>query len=86
MTNDFQSVSSGGKEKSRALNMVIKLNAIAGEPCVKISDELMKVREISCTFHCWHCVAYGNRILHTSQNTGDPAAVQKVKGIFNINV
>ena len=44
MTNDFKSISSGGKEKSRALNMVIKLNSIAGEPCVKISDELTKVK------------------------------------------
>ncbi|KAI0790194.1 nicotinate phosphoribosyltransferase [Irpex lacteus] len=42
LTNDFKSLSSGGKEKSRALNMVIKLNSINGEPCVKISDELTK--------------------------------------------
>lgn len=42
LTNDFKSVSSGGKEKSRALNMVIKLNSVGGEPCVKISDELTK--------------------------------------------
>lgn len=46
LTNDFKTVSSGGKEKSRALNMVIKLNSIAGEPCVKISDELTKVNPI----------------------------------------
>ncbi|KAI0084339.1 nicotinate phosphoribosyltransferase [Irpex rosettiformis] len=42
LTNDFKSLSSGGKKKSRALNMVIKLNSINGEPCVKISDELAK--------------------------------------------
>ncbi|TNY18322.1 Quinolinate phosphoribosyl transferase [Rhodotorula diobovata] len=29
-------------EKSKALNMVIKLYSIAGQPCVKISDELTK--------------------------------------------
>ncbi|KIP05702.1 hypothetical protein PHLGIDRAFT_107887 [Phlebiopsis gigantea 11061_1 CR5-6] len=42
LTNDFQSVSSGGKEKSKALNMVIKLASVDGKPCVKISDELSK--------------------------------------------
>ncbi|KAH9925514.1 nicotinate phosphoribosyltransferase [Fomitopsis serialis] len=41
-TNDFKKVSSGGKEKSKALNMVIKLAAVDGKPCVKISDELTK--------------------------------------------
>ena len=43
-TNDFTKASSGGKEKSRALNMVIKLAAVNGKPCVKISDELTKVQ------------------------------------------
>jgi nicotinate phosphoribosyltransferase len=43
LTNDFRSVSSGGKEKSKALNMVIKLASVDGRPCVKISDELSKV-------------------------------------------
>ncbi|EKM52890.1 uncharacterized protein PHACADRAFT_100657 [Phanerochaete carnosa HHB-10118-sp] len=42
LTNDFRSVSSGGKEKSKALNMVIKLGSVGGQPCVKISDELSK--------------------------------------------
>ncbi|THH12093.1 hypothetical protein EW145_g221 [Phellinidium pouzarii] len=42
LTNDFHSLSSGGTEKSKALNMVIKLASINGEPCVKISDELTK--------------------------------------------
>lgn len=42
LTNDFHSLSSGGKEKSKALNMVIKLNSVDGRPCVKISDELSK--------------------------------------------
>ncbi|KAH9057885.1 nicotinate phosphoribosyltransferase [Lactarius vividus] len=41
-TNDFKSVSSQGKEKSRALNMVIKLASANGLPCIKISDDLMK--------------------------------------------
>jgi len=42
-TNDFKSLSSKGKEKSKALNIVIKLASINGLPCVKISDELTKV-------------------------------------------
>ncbi|KAF8274821.1 nicotinate phosphoribosyltransferase [Lactarius quietus] len=41
-TNDFKSLSSEGKEKSRALNMVIKLASANGLPCIKISDDLMK--------------------------------------------
>lgn len=43
LTNDFYSLSSGGREKSKALNMVIKLNNVGGQHCVKISDELTKV-------------------------------------------
>jgi len=42
LTNDFQTVSSGGKAKSKALNMVIKIASVNGVPCVKISDDLMK--------------------------------------------
>jgi len=42
LTNDFYSISSGRKSKSRALNMVIKLASVSGNPCVKISDELTK--------------------------------------------
>ncbi|KAH7928289.1 nicotinate phosphoribosyltransferase [Leucogyrophana mollusca] len=42
LTNDFKTLSSGGKDKSRALNMVIKLGTIDGKECVKISDELTK--------------------------------------------
>ncbi|KLO12012.1 nicotinate phosphoribosyltransferase [Schizopora paradoxa] len=42
LTNDFRSLSSGGKEKSKALNMVIKLSSVDGKPCIKISDEIMK--------------------------------------------
>ncbi|KAF8579985.1 nicotinate phosphoribosyltransferase [Ramaria rubella] len=41
-TNDFHTKSSGGKEKSKALNIVIKLASIDGKPCVKLSDEPMK--------------------------------------------
>jgi len=41
-TNDFKTLSSQGKEKSKALNMVIKLASINGLPCVKISDDLTK--------------------------------------------
>ncbi|KAG6856299.1 hypothetical protein H0H87_005712 [Tephrocybe sp. NHM501043] len=42
LTNDFTTASSGGKEKSKALNMVIKLSSVDGKPCVKISDDLTK--------------------------------------------
>ena len=42
-TNDFKSLSSGGKEKSKALNIVIKIASINDLPCVKISDDLTKV-------------------------------------------
>lgn len=44
LSNDFKKASSGGAEKSRALNMVIKLSSVGGKPTVKISDELTKVR------------------------------------------
>lgn len=44
-TNDFCTASSGGTEKSKALNMVIKLSSVDGKPCVKISDDLTKVRK-----------------------------------------
>ena len=47
LTNDFYSVSSGGKKKSKALNMVIKIADVNGQPCIKISDEIMKV---SCPY------------------------------------
>jgi len=42
LTNDFRTHSSGGKEKSKALNMVIKIASVNGAPCVKISDDFMK--------------------------------------------
>jgi len=42
LTNDFRTASSGGKEKSKALNMVIKLSSVNGKPCIKISDDLTK--------------------------------------------
>lgn len=42
-TNDFKSLSSGGKEKSKALNIVIKMATINSLPCIKISDDLTKV-------------------------------------------
>lgn len=43
-TNDFKSLSSGGKEKSKTLNIVIKMASINSLPCIKISDDLTKVR------------------------------------------
>jgi len=42
LTNDYKLASSGGKEKSKALNMVIKLASVEGKPCIKISDDLTK--------------------------------------------
>lgn len=41
-TNDFRSVSSGGKEECRPLNIVIKLSSVNGKPCIKLSDDLTK--------------------------------------------
>ncbi|KAF7424326.1 nicotinate phosphoribosyltransferase [Pleurotus ostreatus] len=40
LTNDFRAASTG--EKSKALNMVIKLSSVDDKPCVKISDDLTK--------------------------------------------
>src|SRR5882762_5021079 len=48
LTNDFRTLSSGGKDKSKALNMVIKITSVDGEHCVKISDDLMKVCVCVC--------------------------------------
>ena len=41
LTNDFQKASNP-QEKSRALNIVLKISSINGHPTVKISDELTK--------------------------------------------
>ncbi|KAG6840932.1 hypothetical protein C0991_003190 [Blastosporella zonata] len=42
LTNDFRTASSGGTDKSKALNMVIKLASVDCKPCIKISDDLTK--------------------------------------------
>ena len=44
LTNDYMKASDRS-EKSKALNMVIKLASVNGKPCVKISDDLLKVRD-----------------------------------------
>lgn len=47
LTNDFKKVSTG--EKSKALNIVIKLSSVNDKPCVKLSDDLDKVSDMySC--------------------------------------
>jgi len=40
LTNDFRAASTG--EKSKALNMVVKLSSVDDKPCVKLSDDLGK--------------------------------------------
>lgn len=40
LTNDFRIASTG--EKSKALNIVIKLSSVNDKPCVKLSDDLSK--------------------------------------------
>lgn len=45
LTNDFRTLSSDRKEKSKALNIVIKLASVDGKPCIKLSDDLSKVSE-----------------------------------------
>ncbi|KAM6504411.1 nicotinate phosphoribosyltransferase [Amanita muscaria] len=42
LTNDFRSISSGLANKSKPLNIVIKLFSVNGLPCIKISDDLTK--------------------------------------------
>lgn len=43
LTNDFRKASDPS-QKSKALNMVIKLNKINGKDCIKLSDDKGKVR------------------------------------------
>ncbi|KAF8807093.1 nicotinate phosphoribosyltransferase [Phlegmacium glaucopus] len=40
LTNDFRSVSNG--EKSKPLNIVIKLSSVNNKPCIKLSDDMNK--------------------------------------------
>lgn len=49
-TNDFRTKSSGLKDASKPLNIVIKIASIDGKPCVKLSDEPTKVRGMKLTF------------------------------------
>jgi len=78
LSNDFKSISSGRKQKNKALNMVIKLYQVDGKFCAKISDELTKVR-------IWLCSSYVV-IVETPQNTGNKEAIRQAKEVFGINV
>jgi nicotinate phosphoribosyltransferase len=80
LTNDFKKASSGGTEKSKALNMVIKLASLDGHPCIKISDDLTKVNfQVPPRVHP-HKFTIGFK------NTGDKATVDRVKCIYNLPV
>ncbi|KAF7375058.1 Nicotinate phosphoribosyltransferase [Mycena sanguinolenta] len=46
LTNDFKKT--GSTDKSKALNMVIKLSSVDDHPCVKLSDDLTKVDGLAC--------------------------------------
>jgi nicotinic acid phosphoribosyltransferase len=46
LMNDFKTKSSEYKEQSHAVIMVVKLGAIDGKGCVKLSDEISKVRTV----------------------------------------
>lgn len=80
LSNDFKKASNGA-EKSRALNMVIKLSSVDGKPTVKISDDITKVGGLSITLR-----SVGAEFFRTVQNTGEPETVRQVKGIFGIPV
>ncbi|KAJ7573854.1 nicotinate phosphoribosyltransferase [Mycena floridula] len=49
LTNDFRTASSGGVDKSKSLNMVIKLSSVDDKPCIKLSDDLTKSTGDSAT-------------------------------------
>ena len=48
LTNDFRSLSTG--EKSKPLNIVIKLSSVNDSPCIKLSDDITKVRMLWLAF------------------------------------
>lgn len=48
LTNDFRSLPNG--EKSKPLNIVIKLSSVNNKPCIKLSDDLTKVRVLWLAF------------------------------------
>lgn len=79
MTNDFHTASDSGKGKSKALNMVIKIASINNVPCVKLSDDLTKVS--GCISELLMLIT-----IFWFQNTGDPATIRKVKGIFGLPI
>jgi nicotinic acid phosphoribosyltransferase len=64
-TNDFRTKSSGFKDVSKPLNIVIKIASIDGKPCVKLSDEPTKVGELNTLFYPQHSPSF-TRCFHVS--------------------
>ena len=79
MTNDFKKLSNG--EKSKALNIVIKLSEIEGKPCIKLSDDIGKVCFLSRDAHS----GQGTDAIAVCQNTGDKEMVASVKAELGLS-
>ena len=73
LTNDFRSLSNG--EKSKPLNIVIKLSSVNNQPCIKLSDDPTKVRI---------ALMFLTELKYFQQSTGDKETVDFVKHIKNL--